>query len=125
MAKEITIHEVDFIEGGISDFIFWGQTETGKRVKVWVPEATLLDLAEKTKIAGSPGHAVWHRHNGGEMPCEMCSGKEQAQIAELERKLKELDPEQEGEEYEGKSDGLLAQIQAIKSELLRERGISL
>lgn len=34
-------------------------------------------------------------------------------IAELERKLKELDPEVEGEEYEGKKAGILAELEAL------------
>lgn len=110
MAKELTVNKIDFIEGGVSDFILHGKTDTGKRVKFWVPDSIVTELAEKLAIAGSPGHALWHHTNRREMPCELCSGEEQAQIAELERRLESLDPEQEGEEYEGKKAGLNAEI---------------
>lgn len=125
MAKELTVHKIDYIEGGVSDFIFWGTTDTGKRVKFWLTQETITELSEITKIAGSPGHAMWHRRDNSKMPCEMCTGVERAQVEELELKMALLDPEQEGEEYEGKSAGLLAEIQAIKTKLLREKGISL
>ena len=125
MAKELTVHKIDFIEGGVSDFIFWGTTDTGKRVKFWMTQETVIELSERTKIAGSPGHAIWHRRDNSKMPCEMCTGAERAQIEELELKMHLLDPEQEGEEYEGKRDGLLAQIDDIKKNIMREKGISL
>lgn len=66
------VFKPDYIDGGVHDFIFSGKTDSKRVIRFFIPAETILELADLLKVAGSPGHAIWHRQSKTPTPCDMC-----------------------------------------------------
>ena len=66
--------------GGGEDILFRGVLEgksSRREIGIYVSGKDILELAEKTKVAGNVGHALWHIQNPQDnFPCSACKGKE-------------------------------------------------